>query len=150
MPPDTNIMALTATANLLTQRKVTKSLEVQDCKIVARIPNNLNIRYSLLPMPSTPYEVLDPLVDEICKYGTKSKCTIVFCRSYDTLLEMYEYTVLQLNERGALFVGTPQVGEQSLYRTCDKYDACTSLKVRQIFSVHSLKLMAMYNLYLLQ
>ena len=62
---------------------------------------------------------------------TKSKRTIVFCWSYDNLLEMYEYTVLQLNERGALFVGTPQVGKQSLYRTCDKYDACTLLKVRQ-------------------
>ena len=82
-------------------------------------------------MPSTPYEILDPLIDEICKYGTKSKRTIVFCRSYDTLLQMYEYTVLQLNERGALFVGTPQAGKQSLFRTCDKYDACTSLEVRQ-------------------
>ena len=33
--------------------------------------------------------------------------------------------------RGALFIGTPQAGEQSLFRTCDKYDACTSLQVRQ-------------------
>ena len=60
-----------------------------------------------------------------------SKRTIVFCRSYDTLLQMYEYTVLKLNKRGALFVGTPQAGKQSLFRTCDKYDACTSLEVRQ-------------------
>ena len=135
MPPDTNIMALTTTANLSTQKKITKSLEMEDCKIVAKIPNNLNMRYSLLPMPSTPYEILDPLIDEICKYGTKSKRTIEFYRSYDTLLQMYEYTVLQLNERGALFVGTPQAGKQSLFRTCDKYDACTSLEVRQnIFS----------------
>ena len=104
---------------------------MEDCKIVVKIPNNLNIRYSLLPMPSTPYEVLNPLTDEICKYGTKSKRTIVFCRSYDSLLQMYEYTVLKLHERDALFVGTPQAGKQSLFRTCDKYDACTSLKVRQ-------------------
>ena len=131
MPPNTNIMALTTTANLSTQNKIKKSLEMEDCKIVSKIPNNLNICYSLLPMPSTPYEVLDPLIDEICKYGAKSKRTIVFCRSYDTLLQMYEYTVLKLNERGALFVGTPQPGKQSLFRTCDKYDACTSLEVRQ-------------------
>ena len=117
MPPDTNILALTATANLTTQNKITKSLEMEECKVVARIPNNLNIRYSLLPMPSTPYEVLDPLINEICKYGTKSNRTIIFCRSYDNLLQMYEYTVLQLNERGALFIGTPQAGKQSLFRT---------------------------------
>ena len=88
-------------------KKIKKNLEMEDCKVVAKIPNNLNIRYSLLPMPSAPYDVLDPLIDEICKYGVKSKRTIVFCRSYDTLLQMYEYTVLKLNERGALFVGTP-------------------------------------------
>lgn len=124
-------MALTATANIRTQTKVKKSLEMNDCKIVTKIPNNLNIFYSLLPMPLSPQEVLDPLVDELCKYGTKSKRTIVFCRSYDTLLGMYEYTVLQVNERGALFAGTPQPGKQSLSRICDKYDACTSLEVRQ-------------------
>lgn len=130
IPPDTNIMALTATANLSTQIKAIKSLEMQDYKIVAKIPNNLNIHYSLLPMPSTPYKVLDPLVDEICKYGTKSKRPL-YSVGLMTLLEMYKSTVLQLNERGALLVGTPQVGKQLLYRTCDKYDACTSLKVRQ-------------------
>ena len=131
MPRDTNVMALTATANLSTQKKVTKSLEMENCKIVAKIPNNLNIHYSLLPMPSTSYEVLNPPIDEICKYGTKSKRTIIFCQSYDTLLQMYQYTVLQLNEKGALFVGTPQAGKQSLFRSCDKYDICTSLEVRQ-------------------
>lgn len=131
MPPNTNLLALTATASLSTRKSITKSLEMTGCKVVAKIPNNLNIRFSLLPMPSSPQRILDPLIDELVQCGTKSKRTIIFCRSYTVLLELYQYTILELNKHGALFVGTPVPGKQSQFRICDKYDACTSLEVRQ-------------------
>ena len=47
------------------------------------------------------------------------------------MLELYQYTILELNKHGALFVGTPVPGKQSQFRVCDKYDVCTALEVRQ-------------------
>ena len=130
-PPNTNLMALTATASLSTRKSITKTLEMTDCKVVARVPNNLNTRFALLPMPTSPQVILDPLIKELIQHGTKSERTIVFCRSYRVLLELYQYTILELNEHGALFADTPIPGKQSQFRVCDKYDACTSLEVRQ-------------------
>ena len=87
-PPNTNLMALTATASLSTRKSITKTLEMTDCKVVARVPNNLNTRFALLPIPTSPQRILDPLIKELIQHGTKSERTIVFCRSYRVLLEL--------------------------------------------------------------
>ena len=65
-PPITNLMALTATATYETRNKIIKALEMDDCKVIAMIPNNLNIYYAVLPLPTSPMCVLSALIEEIC------------------------------------------------------------------------------------
>lgn len=80
-PALTNVMALTATATSVTRKKILESLEMIDCKVVLNIPNNVNIYYAVLPMPSSgPMQVLSPLIRELCTDGVKAKRTIVFAR----------------------------------------------------------------------
>ena len=69
MPPATNLMALTATATYETRNKIIKALEMDDCKVIAMIPNNMNIYYAVLPLPSSPMYILSTLIEEICAKG---------------------------------------------------------------------------------
>ena len=121
-------MALTATATYETRNRIIKALEMDDCKVIAMIPNKMNIYYAVLPLPSSPMCVLSPLIGEICLKGREANRTIVFCRSYDNLIELYTTTVLELGKRGKFYI---EGSDPSDCRICDKYDACTALEVRQ-------------------
>ena len=125
-PPTTNLMALTATATYETRNKIIKALEMDDCKVVAMIPNNLNIYYAVLPLPPSPMGVLSALIEEICSRGRDAKRTIVFCRSYDNLIELYTTAVLEIGKRGKYYI---EGADPDDCRICDKYDACTALDI---------------------
>ena len=121
-------MALTATATYETHNKIIKALEMDDCKVVAMIPNNLNIYYAVLPLPLSPMGVLSALIEEICSKGREAKRTIVFCQSYDNLIELYTTAVIDIGKRGKYYI---EGADPDDCRVCDKYDACTALEVRQ-------------------
>ena len=127
-PTFTYLMALTATATYKTRNKIIKALEMDDCKVIAMIPNNLNIYYAVLPLPPSPMCVLSALIEVICSKGREANRTIVFCRSYDNLIELYTTTVLEIGKKGKFYI---EGSDPSDCRVCDKYDACTSLEVRQ-------------------
>ena len=128
-PPGTNLMALTATANQKTMNSIMKSLNMVNYAIVLKLPSNPNIFYSINPMPSTPMVMLGPLIQELSTKGTKADRTLVFCRSYDDVLSLYQTMALELDSRGALYAsGKSRTSEN---RLCDKYDACTALSVRK-------------------
>ena len=79
-------------------------------------------------IPSAPMVLFRPLIQELSMKGTKDDRTLVFCRSYDDVLSMYQTMALELDSRGALYVsGKSRTSEN---RLCDKYDACTALSVR--------------------
>ena len=82
-------MALTATATYETRNKIIKALEMDDCRVVAMIPNNLNVYYAVLPLPPSPMGVLSALIEEICSKGREAKRTIVFCQSCDRIVHNY-------------------------------------------------------------
>ena len=127
MPPATNLMALTAIATYETRSKIIKALVMDDCKVIAMIPN-MNIYYAVLPLPSSPMYILSTLIEEICAKGREAKRTIIYCRSYETLIELYTTAVLEIGIRGKLYI---EGSDQNDCRVCDKYDACTALEVRQ-------------------
>ena len=80
-------MALTATAMYQTRNEIIKALEMDDCKVIAMIPNNLNIYYAVLPLPTSSMCLLSALIEEICSKGSEANRTIVFCQSYDNLID---------------------------------------------------------------
>ena len=102
-PPGTNLMALTATANQKTMNSIMKSLNMVNYAIVLKLPSNPNIFYSINPMPSTPMVMLGPLIQELFTKGTKADRTLVFCRSYDDVLSLYQTMALELDSWGALY-----------------------------------------------
>ncbi len=61
--------------------------------------------------------------------GTKADRTLIFCRSYDDVISLYQTMALELNSRCALYMGGKT--KTSHHRLCDKYDACTALSVRK-------------------
>ena len=127
-PPGTNLMALTATANPVTRVSVMKSLDMTNHVIITKLPSNPNIFYAVLPMPSTPMVMLGPIIQDLSTKGTKANRTLIFCRSYDDVIGLYQTMALELDSRGALYVdGESRTSE---HRLCDKYDACTALTVR--------------------
>ena len=65
VPPATNLMALTATATSETRSKIISALEMDDCKVIAKISNNTNIYYAVLPLPSSPMSALNALIEEM-------------------------------------------------------------------------------------
>ena len=93
-------------------------------------PVDDHIFYSILPQP-TSTTVLDPIVEEICTDGVKASRSLIFCRSYDDLLELYKITALELNRRQALYTNAPLVHQSHLMCVCHKYDACTDVNVRK-------------------
>ena len=134
--PGTNLMALMATANQKTMSSVMKSLNMVNYAIVLKLPSNPNIFYSINPMPSTPMEMLGPLIQiqELSTKGTKADRTLVFCHSYD-VLSLYQTMALELDNRGALYAsGKSRTSE---IRLCDEYNACTALSVRKNIVLHS-------------
>ena len=52
MPRNCNIMALTATANLATRKKVISNFEMNNCYVLAQNPNKVNIFYEVQHKPS--------------------------------------------------------------------------------------------------
>lgn len=52
VPPGTNVMALTATANSVTRANVIKSLDMTNHMIIWKLPSNPNVFFAVLPMPS--------------------------------------------------------------------------------------------------
>ena len=134
LPKNTNVMALTATANVDTRKVVIHSLEMQSCYVLAKNPNQLNIRYSTFNKPANPLTIVEPFLNKITMDHQENgeKC-LIFCRTYDDTNMMYEFIALELGKRGTLFLPDDHP-EVRLYGsklcTCEKFDACTSKSVK--------------------
>jgi ATP-dependent DNA helicase RecQ len=130
LPPATGVLALTATAKASTRRTVIKSLNMQCCHIVCRIPNRTNIKYSMFPKPDDAMTVFSPMLTRLCQKGIDSERCIVFCRTYEDVKNLFEKAVLYLYDQNALFVGDPDL-PRTKRRVCDKYDARTAPNIQR-------------------
>ena len=116
-------MAVTATANLATRTLVVESLDMQGCHLICKIPNKPNIYYSVIEKPGSYLDILQSIIDDLCTHGEKCDRHIVFCRTYDDAMNMFQSTVLALDKQGCLYAINKE-GKRSLM--CDKFDACTA------------------------
>ena len=114
----------------MTRNIIIKSLEITNCTVVLSVPNKKNIFYAVLPQP-TSATVLDVIVEEVCTDSVKASQSLIFCHSYDDLLELYKITACELNRRQALYANAAPGTPKLLMRVCDKYDACTDVNVRK-------------------
>ena len=95
-------MALTATANLTTRTTVIESLDMQGCHVISQLPNRPNIFYSVKMKPDNYWNILEPLIIDLCEKGAQSDRTIMFCCTYDDT-KMFQAMVLELSKRKCLY-----------------------------------------------
>ena len=127
MPRNCNIMALTATANLATRKKVISNLEMSSCYVLAQNPNKVNIFYEVQHKPSDLMCVFRRMIEDIQKNGVNSDRAIIFCRTYDECSEVFRFLALELASRNILeFPQQPGVRKF----VCEKFTACSSPKTK--------------------
>ena len=122
IPRKTNLMALTATANLATRKMIICSLEMHRCYIKAQNPNK-NIQYIVAEKPHDLLKMIRPIVNQVCERGQEADCYIIFCQAYNDNSEIFELLVLELVNSGLLITAT-ESGQ--MVRVCEKFTACSS------------------------
>jgi len=88
----TPVMALTATSTKKVKADITTHLHLsdEDTDIVYKSPDRPNIFIQILKRESSEYEMsLGWLIDHIRLNGSKSKKPIIYCRSIDTVSEIF-------------------------------------------------------------
>ena len=94
-----NVMALTATATLSTQRKIMKSLEMHpNSHILSQMPIQTNIEYVVKDVGDQGLSFLtEPLAHDLLLKGVETTKTLIYCQSYKELLNVYRDLVLCLH-----------------------------------------------------
>ena len=86
IPKTVNVLALTATANLVTRGNVIKSLEMHGYYIVSVLPSKLNIKYNYeYEAFKYRYSMLKQLIN--CKQHCERY--IIYCTTYDDTLKIF-------------------------------------------------------------
>ena len=96
-------MALTATATCHTRQVIQKSLCMTNCATVIKVPNRVNIQYTVRHKTCNRLEALLPIVDSIMKHGREAEKYIVFCRSYNDAVQVHETLANELGTNDCLF-----------------------------------------------
>ena len=106
IPRKTNLMALTATANLATRKMIICSLEMHGCYIKAQNPNKRNIQYIVAEKPHDLMKMIRPIVCHVRERGQEADRYIIFCWTYNDNSEIFELLVLELADSGLLITAT--------------------------------------------
>lgn len=133
-PKNTNILALTATANRGTQKSIMDSLEMRRCFMLRKLPNNQNCSFVVLSKPKDQLVILQPIIDELVLKMKIADKHLIFCRTYDETSYCFQNLALGLGERNALYTKDPQtlsISQRCEHRLCDKFDACTSVSMKK-------------------
>ena len=133
-PKNTNLLALTATANQVTQKVIIERLEMDRSFFLWKLPNNRNISYVVLPKPKDLRLVLQPIIDELVCKTIKADKHLVVCKTYDETYKFFQELALSLGKKNAFYTKDPttlSTSERSQYHLCDKFDACTSTTMKK-------------------
>ena len=115
--PGVPMMALTATATVKLRKSVIQKLAMKGCKVISKLPDRPNIRYSVKPMP-TVMVMLQPIIEDIQNNKSNASRRIIFCRSYSDTNEVFQALVLALVDCDSLY--TCSVSEASVLSIEDR------------------------------
>ena len=123
IPRYINVMALTATATKATREFVQQSLCMTNCSVIQKLPNRLNIKYTVQSKPDDVVVGLSSTIDNIAENGVAAEKTVVFCRTYSECCMVFEVLVNELGNRNSLFVdGTKTI--------CNMFTAVSDIRVK--------------------
>lgn len=120
LPKNTNLMALTATANLKTREMVVKSLDMKGCFVLSQNPNKTNIYYEVVKKTDMD-TVIRPIVEHVSIRKKEADRHIIFCRTLGDCSDFFENITLALAENNCLLYD-----EHLKVHICEKFSACSS------------------------
>ena len=134
VPKNTSLLALTATANQVTQKVIIERLEMDRCFFLRKLPNNRNISYVVLPKFKDLRLVLQPIIDELVCKTIKAEKHLIFCKTYDETYKFFQELALSLGKKNAFYTKDPttlSTSERFQHHLCNKFDACTSTTMKK-------------------
>eukprot|EP00794_Sanderia_malayensis_P017125 gene17126-18846_t len=92
------MLALTATANKETERKIVKSLAMKRYTLIRVSPNKLNIRLSCVKVKKLHPELLKWVVDGLRRQNNKYPKTLIYCQSIENVSKVFVYLKEELGD----------------------------------------------------
>jgi hypothetical protein len=92
-------MAVTATTSHSTRKNIQQSLLMNNCAVISKLPNKLNIKYIVTVKPNDICHILDPIVQDICQSHLKARKILIFCRSYSDCASIFHSLAYELSKR---------------------------------------------------
>ena len=125
LPSQINLMALTATASARTRRVILSSLCMhnRDPCVILRVPNKMNITYSVQTKPKSKLSLLMPLVKTVKENGVNTPKTLIFCPTYTECIEFFMEFTTELDRINALNVVN---NEGKSEKVCAMFTGCTA------------------------
>ena len=114
MPPGIPILAATATVNPTIRDDVIDKLDMKGCKMVCVSPDRPNIYYEVRQR-STIDDDLQPIVESLRVERNKANRVIVFCRSLNTVADLYDHFLYTLGMESYHPPGTEEISDNRLF-----------------------------------
>eukprot|EP00794_Sanderia_malayensis_P004128 gene4126-4682_t len=96
--PKCPVLALTATANSLTEKKIVKSLGMTKFSLIRVSPNRLNIRLSVVKFAKLDPKLLSWIVEGLKKESGAYQKTIIYCQSVENVAKVFVYFKEELGD----------------------------------------------------
>eukprot|EP00794_Sanderia_malayensis_P001713 gene1712-1911_t len=96
--PKCPVLALTATANSLTEKKIVKSLGMKKFSLIRVSPNRLNIRLSVVKFAKLDPKLLSWIMDGLKKESGAYQKTIIYCQSVENVAKVFVYFKEELGD----------------------------------------------------
>lgn len=128
VPDNVHLMALTATASLSTRRSIIKSLNMQKPAIVYLAPVKDNITFFVANKPKEGIPAaFNPIATKLIEDRNMGRI-IVFCRTYEDVINIHKYFVKALGEHFNEPKGSPNY---VFNRVIEMYTHCTHPTVKE-------------------
>lgn len=103
IPRNVNLMALTATASRATRKVIQENLCMFNCSVINKVPNKLNIKYTVQRKPEDPVTMLKPLILDVVARGVNADKCIIFCPTYTDCSKVFHTLVDELANHDCLY-----------------------------------------------
>lgn len=129
IPETVKVMALTATATKTTRRFIIKSLSMQTPEIIYIPPARDNILYAVMDKPKgdNAVQVFECIVDKLKAERSNMGRVIIFCKTYNNVISIYQFFKQNLGE---FFTDPKGAPSHIVNRVVDMYTHCTHETVK--------------------
>ena len=136
IPKNVNVLALTTTATTQSLSLVIERLSIHNVSVVAVSPSRDNIMYKVMPKANSNINAfIDEIVEEISSARLNYPKTIVYVRTYEDYINLYQLLKSKMGYNFTDPIGYPNL---SGYRLIEMYTRLLPSEKKMKFCVHFL------------